>query len=276
MFEPKAEIIGDAINTMTGVRLTSFQVTFHRFVLAEFNTHRMLSRNAASSRAIPVHKQVERMFKEDVQPLHWGLAQKGMQAQHELDGWRKQVARLLWSGLRFVNAVGALALAKLGTHKQIANRVIEPYTTCTMIVSATEWKNFFALRAHPDAQPEFQALAKLMQQCYNESTPKEIQPGRWYIPERYDIGEQYDLRTRLQAAVGKIARVSYLTHEGKADVEKDILLFNRLISGKPIHASPLEHVALATTGINSGNFEAGWKQFRHIVQQEPTYWTNRG
>jgi thymidylate synthase ThyX len=267
-FQPTASIIGDAINIATGTRLTTFEVEFHRFVLAEFNTHRMISRNSASSRAIPVSKLINKVREQNVEPTFWGKQQKGMQAEQQLDGLRLQVARVLWGGLRFVNVAGAYAFAALGVHKQIANRVIEPYSTVTMIVSATEWQNFFALRAHADAQPEIAALAYKMQELYHQSEPQQLEPGEWYMPSKYDIGEAYDLDTRLKAAVGKIARVSYLTHEGTYDVSKDIQLFNRLVGSEPRHASPLEHVALAVEGEGSGNFQAGWKQLRHIYKGE--------
>lgn len=273
IFFPTAEIIGDAVNTATNKRLTTFQITYHRFITAEFNTHRMLSKNASSSRAIPVKKLVRKMWQDNLEPVWWGAAQKGMQAKEELTGVRKLLARALWHSLRGINGLGALAFDKLGVHKQIANRVIEPYSTITMIVSATEWDNFFHLRAHPDAQPEFQALAYQMKRLYDEHIPMQLRPGEWYIPERYDIGEKYLSQTRLKAAVGKIARVSYLTHEGQADVNKDIELFMRLVGSVPRHSSPTEHVAFATLNSSSGNFAKGWVQLRKYIEDSPSEWT---
>lgn len=273
IFFPTAEIIGDAVNTATNKRLTTFQITYHRFITAEFNTHRMLSKNASSSRAIPVKKLVRKMWQDNVEPVWWGKAQKGMQAKEELTGVRKQIARCLWHTLRGINGLGALAFDKLGVHKQIANRVIEPYSTITMIVSATEWDNFFNLRAHPDAQPEFQALAYQMKRLYDEHIPMQLRPGDWYIPERYDIGEKYPIHTRLKAAVGKIARVSYLTQEGTNEIEKDVALFLRLLGNVPRHSSPSEHVAFCTRERSSGNFTGGWKQLRHLIEESPGQWT---
>jgi thymidylate synthase ThyX len=273
IFFPSAEIIGDAINSFTGKRLTTFKVTYHRFITAEFNTHRMLSKNASSSRAIPVKKLVQKMWQDNVEPVWWGAAQKGMQAKEELTGVRKFMARALWHSLRAVNALGALGFNAIGVHKQIANRVIEPYATITMIVSATEWGNFFSLRAHPDAQPEFQALAYQMQELYDSNVPMLLRPGDVYIPPCYDIGEKYSLQTRVKAAVGKIARVSYLTHEGEADVNKDVQLFMRLVGSIPRHSSPTEHVAFATQNTSSGNFGKGWVQLRKHIEDNPSQWT---
>lgn len=272
MFRPSAEVIGDSINAHTGSRLTTFEIRYHRFILPEFNTHRMLSRNAASSRAIPTSKMLRKVREEKVAPVWWGRNQSGMQAKEELTGYQREVAMRCWDEAREAALHFASLMADVGAHKQIVNRLLEPFMSITMIVSATEWDNFFKLRAHPDAQPEFAELAFAMKDALATSQPQVLHCGEWHIPPKYDVGTNYPTSVRIEAAIGKIARVSYLTHDGTADVDKDIQLFRRLVGSDPIHASPLEHVARASaTSINSGNFRNGWIQVRELVEKGQSY-----
>lgn len=266
----EARIIGDAVNEF-GVRLVTYQLRMHRYVLAEFNTHRVISRNAASSRAIPTRKLLKRVLEEPAYPLSWGKNKKGMVADEELSGVRLWLAKVLWGVGHRVAVMVAYGESLLGLHKQVANRVLEPYMWVDVIASATDWESFFRLRCNHDAQPEIQQLAKRMRELYQESNPVKLKAGDWYIPPCYDVGVKYPLDTRIKAAVGKMARVSYLTHEGKADVGADVDLFNRLVKASPPHLSPLEHVALVScfplSTERRGNFGKGWLQLRKIVEQ---------
>jgi len=257
-----AEIIADSISE-GGVRLTTFSLTYPRVIHGELMTHRVFSRNAMSSRAIPVSKLISEVWNDPFIPMVWGSNKPGMQAGEEVTGWRLALAKLTWVAASKAACVFAWALSKLGLHKQIGNRIMEPFQWMRTVLTATEWDNFFALRDHPDAEPHFQALARRMRFEMDISTPRELVLGQWHLPY---VDSVSGIDCKISAA--RCARVSYLTHEGKApSVEADLALYERLAGGEPIHASPLEHQATpalsATT--RSGNLR-GRVQFRQVVQ----------
>ncbi|HMI94653.1 MAG TPA: FAD-dependent thymidylate synthase, partial [Polyangiales bacterium] len=156
------------------------QVTFPRIVLAEVNTHRALSRNSASSRAIPVERMLRRVEDDPFIPIHWGKNQKGMQADEFLDATDQIAAEEEWLRARDAAVESVRELLALGLHKQIANRLLEPWLWHTAIISATDWSNFFALRCHKDAQPEIQQAALMMRAARNASTPVRKYLGEWH------------------------------------------------------------------------------------------------
>ncbi len=251
-----ARIIADSISPV-GVRLTTFEVTIPRIVLAEFNTHRVFSRNSASSRAIPVSKMLERVMDDPFIPIHWGKNQRGMQADEEVDQSTAINSERTWLKARDAAVAQVNALLELGIHKQIANRLLEPFMWHTILVTATEWSNFFHLRAHPDAQPEIRRGAELMKEAMDASTPREIGYGEWHLPLIYDEDREIesDQEKLRKISVGRCARVSYLTHDGKRNHEKDLELHDRLFNGG--HMSPMEHVA---TPMKKGGEGLGWTE----------------
>lgn len=197
-----AKIILDSVNPV-GDRITTWILTYPRWILAEVNTHRALSRNTSSSRAIPVSKLIEQVKTNPAIPVFWGKNQPGMQADEELDdvvkieryiqGWKtggkslvemtdRKYAEYLWLDGRDKAVETVEALTKLGLHKQNANRLLEPWLHVTSLVTFTEGENLFALRAHKDAQPEFRSLAYLMLDEYQKSEPKRLGVGEWHIP----------------------------------------------------------------------------------------------
>lgn len=240
-------VLADSVSP-AGKRLTTMEVTFPRMVLAEFNTHRTFSRNSASSRAIPVDKQIQRIVKRPFVPRYWGKNQSGMQAEAELDGEDRRTAATLWIAARDDAVHWASSLAHINAHKQLVNRVLEPFMWHTVIVTATEWSNFFALRANPAAQPEIRYAAEMMLQAYEDSRPTLVQEGEWHLPliqpeERDGTFEFSEEARKISAA--RCARVSYLTHDGTRDLQADLKLYERLVNGG--HMSPLEHVATPFT-----------------------------
>lgn len=284
-----AKIVLDSV-TKAGDRLTTMEATFPRMVLAEFNTHRAFSRNSASSRAIPFKKQLERIRKDPFVPVHWGANQAGMQAHEEISPRRQKIARFTWLLLCRIVMLFARFLNWLGLHKQVVNRLLEPFMWHTVVVTATEWSNFFALRANPDAQPEIRVIAEMMKELYEASTPTLIQKDDWHLPfiqpeERNGLFEYTENARKISAA--RCARVSYLTHDGKRDIEADLKLYERLVKGG--HMSPLEHVAtpncvhqleptesapggrkqgmMQWVGSWDGNFY-GWQQLRKLILNE--------
>ena len=265
-----AKVIEDSI-AENGVRLTTLQLCYPRFIHAEFMTHRVFSRNASSSRAIPVAKMIEQVRNDPAMPIHWGKNQPGMQANEQLAPLAQEGARQLWMQAARDAAATAQVMADMGLHKQVANRILEPYQWMHVIVTATEWENFFELRNHPDAQPEIHALAKVMHHAFAASGCLSLRDGQWHLPyvTRAERAEHYDnIELLLKLSAARCARVSYLTHDGQEpSIEKDVALYDRLVGSKPLHASPIEHQAtpLAEADMWSGNFR-GWLQNRKLVE----------
>lgn len=278
-FKPgtNARVILDSINPM-GHRLLTIEATFHRFVLAEFNTHRVFSRNSASSRAIPVGKQLERVRTNTAYPVTWPAEQRGMQGGEELDDGIVGEVMGLWEEARDNAVSSAERLHKLGVHKSVTNRLLEPFMWHTVIVTSTEWDNFFHQRCSPLAQPEIRVAAEMMRDAIDASTPQELFFEEWHLPYIDDEDREWAAYRNPERELGKstyptlcrisaarCARVSYLTHDGKRDRQADLDLYERLTSADPMHASPLEHVATPDDGIPYGNF-TGWRQLRHDIQ----------
>nr|AIA11820.1 Thymidylate synthase complementing protein [uncultured bacterium] len=238
-----AEVIADSVSER-GHRLTTLEATFPRIVLSEFNTHRVLSRNSASSRAIPVAKQLERIKNDPYIPEYWGKNQPGMKAYEQLGAAGIAAAKSEWLHARDAAVTSAEKLLDIGLHKQLANRILEPFAWHTVLVTATEWNNFYALRANPDAQPEIRTIAEQMQDAMNGSTPKLLKEGEWHLPliQPDEFNGMFEhTEAAQQISSGRSARVSYMTHHGIRDKAKDIELYDSLRTGG--HMSPLEHVA---------------------------------
>lgn len=262
-FQPSAQIICDSINPW-GTRLTTYLLTYHRMVHSEFMTHRKLSKNSSSSRAIPVEKMIKLVEQQEVYPLHWGKAQKGMVAEKELSESDQELARYVWADARWMAISQAKKLLEIGVHKQVINRLLEPFSTITVVCSGTEYQNFFDQRCHPSAQPEIQALAYKMRDAYNSSKPKELGVGEWHIPLIDPVKDKdLDPEIVLKVAVGRCARTSYLNHDGIRDPQDDVKLCDRLWNDKPKHLTPFEHVAtVAPWKTSCDNFDE-WSSLRH-------------
>ena len=293
----EAKVILDSIGP-NGARLTTFELTYPRFVHAEFMTHRMFSRNSASSRAIPVSKLLERVENRPAEPVWWGKNQSGMQAREELDADKRELAKFIW-GVAKNAAVGfTRTLDKIGLHKQLSNRLVEPWMDITVVCTATEYPNAWGLRVHPDAQPEFQRVMSLAYMELLKSTPRELKAGQWHLPyvTRFDEDslreelphalEQYACENVTEAlkriSVGRCAAVSYLNQD-KRDPEGDLGRMSKMRQAG--HMSPFEHVAQALTKIEwqehaTESFKAwvdrrvpmgnlwGWRQYRKELLNE--------
>lgn len=263
-----AKVIADSISPY-GHRLTTMEVTFHRFVLAEFNTHRTFSRNSASSRAIPTHKLIQQVKDHPAMPVSWPAEQKGMQGGEEVPKLRAVTAARHWLQAVESAVEEAEFLMDLGVHKSVVNRLLEPFMWHTVIVSATDWDGFWEQRCSPLAQPEIRAVADMMKEAYDSSIPRGLYDGAWHTPYITEV-EQLEWHDSIQkkVSVARCARVSYLTHDGKRDPSADLKLYERLVTAKPPHWSPLEHVATpAMPGDRVlGNF-LRWHQLRHWADQ---------
>lgn len=275
MSGPTARVICDSVSPY-GVRLTTLEVKYHRFVLAEMNTHRAFSRNTASSRAIPYKKVRDSVRDDPAIPLSWPNERKGMQGGEELDEGLMISCEGLWLKARDLAVENADKLHILGLHKSVINRLLEPFQYVTSIISATDWQGFFDQRDSELAQPEIREAARAMRKAYDLSSPQRVGRGEWHLPyitsddleQAYNNGltKHYTTETFKQISAARCARVSYLTHDGKRDWSADLTLYSRLVTAFPPHWSPLEHVATPSPLPEPGNFN-GWAQLRHNISR---------
>jgi len=295
-----AKIIADS-ESDDGIRMTTMEIEYPRFILSELNTHRMLSKNSASSRAIPVKAMHDQIRQNPAQPVAWGKNQSGMQAKEYLDVADTLEAMMLWEQACDSALDYAQQLADLNIHKQLVNRVTEPWMTMKTVISGTEWKNFFYLRDHSDAQPEIQLLAHKMKSAMDSSVPEYLTYNEWHLPyvrsvrNRWGTLEYFDANGELMTLVDArvvsascCAQVSYRKSDDSLDKARRV--FSQLIDSVPAHASPIEHQATpmpydimcvyepetwvpgvshasANGDLWSGNLR-GWVQFRKTITTE--------
>jgi len=270
-----ARILADSARLDSpAARITTFELRYPRMVHSEMMTHRMLSRNAASSRAIPIERMIADVLEDPAMPVHWGSNKPGMQAGAELEGDSLSAVQRRWLQARDNAVCTAREMSAWGLHKQIVNRILEPWAHITVICTATDWANFYHLRRDPMAQPEIRALADAMWTAQQESRlihrSHRDGVGAWHLPlVTDDERRNLDLTDLIKISTGRCARVSYLTHEGKRDPAADIALHDRLATSG--HWSPFEHAArVQETATRSGNFY-GWDQYRKTFAAEHPY-----
>lgn len=265
-----ATIIADSVSAPTGQRITTFELEYPRFIHAELMTHRQFSRNSASSRAIPIDKMIELVQTNTAEPIHWGRNQSGMQAGGEIVNVPSAIQ--VWTDARNDAIKHAKNLQELGLHKQIVNRVLEPFQIMKVIVTATSFDNFFNLRCHPDAQPEIRHLAELMLKAMQESTPETLSAGEWHTPyvhherddddtlvyfvyetdttgtesDNYQYKHYLTLEDALKVSCSCAAQVSYRKND--TSIAKAISIYDKLVNSNPVHASAFEHCATPIDG----------------------------
>lgn len=265
-------IVEDSV-APTGVRLTTFHVRYWRPIHSEVMTHRKFSRNARSSRAVPNKVLLrERIF----EPLVWGANNPGMQSHSELTGWRKWLARTTWRTLARITRVGVRIMNFAGLHKQWSNRPLEWFGFIDVLVTSTDWANWFALRNHAAAQPEIRHLAQQMDRALHLSSPVPLKLGEWHLPyvTPQERGEMA-LEDQIRVSVARCARISYEPFDGESDLIAEFRRYKRLVVDSPVHASPAEHQATPDTRANfkwdhpeeHGNL-TGWRQHRKSLSNE--------
>lgn len=294
----KATVIQDSISTY-GKRIITFELEYMRFIHAELMTHREFSRNAASSRAIPIEKMLNHINQFPATPIHWGKNQAGMSANGELEQPTKIRVQSIWNEAMMDATKHSQNMSDEGAHKQIANRITEPFQTMKVVVTSTEWDNWFWLRNHEDAQPEIRQLAKVMLEAMDASSPMVLNPDEWHVPYIsrsrpmlggpiiYSVADtEVSTEDAKMISASCCAQVSY--RKSDDSIEKARMIFDRLINSVPIHASPVEHqatplaqpVAVFDTvwqqGVThrrrdgtlcSGNFRE-WVQFRQLIPNQ--------
>lgn len=256
-----ADVIQYSKCAITGKEIVTFELVYPRIVHSEFMTHRMFSRNAASSRAIPIAKIIDMVRKDPAVPSHWGKNQPGMQAREELTGWELDAVRELWFDAAFNAADIAEEMDAHGAHKQIANRIMEPFQWIKVVLTYTEGENWYWLRDHTDADPTIHELARKMWEALKTKTPFEIYPGEWHVPyvnrvrdagglkyltEIYISEDNYEsqwltLEEALAVSSSCCAQVSYRVLD--LSLAKALTIYARLVESEPVHASPFEHQA---------------------------------
>lgn len=271
----EAKIIRDSVSP-EGIRLTTMQLKYPRIIHAEFMTHRVFGRNASSSRAIPIQVQIQHIINDPAEPMAWGSNKPGMQAGAELTGFSHWLTRRMWHFAKRCAIFAARMSLRAGAHKQIANRLLEPWSHISVVVTSTDWSNFYALRDHEDADPTIRALAVAMKSAHDRSIPDRLIPGMWHLPY-VRATEEGDVETRKKMSAARCARVSYMTHDRKApSLEQDLKLFDQLVGNAPVHASPLEHQATPDKRWSRdrwshreqhGNLR-GWRQHRKMITGE--------
>lgn len=265
----KAEVICDSISEQ-GKRLTTYRLRYPRFIHAEFMTHRVISRNASSSRALPVAKLLEEVTTKELRaaPVFWGGERKGMQVGAELEGVYLKDAQYQWGMAAHQAAEWARAMIDTGVHKSIINRILEPFSHINVVATATEWDNFFGLRLDAAAEPTMKALAVAMWEAREASTPNLLKPGEWHLPfikngfkdsietikQAYKLSAEVEdeegkqrvyLNALIKISIARCARVSYQSFDTgrQSTIEEDFALCDRLLGAQPLHASPAEHQA---------------------------------
>lgn len=279
-----AQLIQDSEYRVFGkaARITTFILEYPRFIHSEFMTHRDFSRNAASSRAIPVYNLIDQTRLNPVYPVYWGKEQSGMVAGTELSQDEQLQAKKVWRQAANDARKAARRLTKLMVHKQIANRVLECFQHIKVMVTATNFANFFALRNHADAQPEIKVLAEKMWEQYQASEPMRLKRGEWHLPfierKRAENGKLLylvdnavvPLKHAKKVSASAAAQTSYRKED--LGITKALNIFERLASATPVHASPFEHQAtpMLLPFLRSRNFR-GWRQFRTEIPNETVY-----
>jgi hypothetical protein len=295
-----AKVIAHSV-TKEGQEIITFELEYPRFIHAEVMTHRVFSRNAQSSRAVPV-KNTLAVNSKPVEPLVWGKNKAGMSSTEVLEGFKLHVAKLTWSVGAWVAKQVSSILNWAGLHKQWANRSTEPYSRIKVVLTTTEIENFYWLRLDKEAaQPEIIALAEAMQKAHNQSEPNLLHPGQWHLPYISSIEtptrqlyftdwtntESISLEDARKISASACAQVSYRKLD--TSIEKALGIYERLFSGPKPHLSPTEHQAAPidyeseilyalpnqcwTDGIThldrdgklwSGNFKS-WIQYRQLI-----------
>jgi hypothetical protein len=287
------KVLADSISP-DGVRLTTLQCRYPRFIHSEMLRHRVFSHSVASSRAIPTEKQIERVRENPFVPETFNKRVKGMGVGEALDPEAQQDARDAWLWAADHAAMIAEKLNAIGIDKSRANRLLEPFIWVDDIITATEWDNFFALRDHPAAQPEFQILAQIMRAALKTSEPRHVGYDSWHLPYVKDeevkedlVKANYDEQPWVfdsvmdvwkRVSASRCARVSFDTHEQIEPIHRSLERADMLINSG--HLSPFEHVArpmgipalghLKPAAAFMGNFR-GWVQFRKEFPNEENF-----
>lgn len=276
-------VVGSCIATClakTGPVYT-FELVYPRVIHGEFMTHRVFSRNAMSSRATPAMTLISDVLEHPYMPKYLLGNKSGMVGEDTLTEDQKQQFLGEYNHLIGYTCQKAIEMAKLGVHKNLINRLIEPFSFMKTIVTATDWDNFFKLRLAPDAEPNMQDLAKAIQdsmvevdelayKCkstlYTDCDCLYTGTTYYHLPYIREDELDQDALKLMMVSAARCARVSYLTHEGKNPTfDEDLKLFFKLSEGG--HYSPMEHPCVVSGDTERKQFYNlnGAKSLRYIL-----------
>jgi hypothetical protein len=273
-----AKIIKHSI-TEWGQEIITFELDYPRIIHSELLTHKILSKSSASSRAIPILTMIKAVWDNPAAPVSWGKNQSGMSAKEDLKGWRLFAAKKIWNLSSKFTCFFSFILAKIGAHKQIANRLTESSSFIKVLVTGTNFENWYKLRDHKDSDPTIHQLAANMKKAHEASIPKLLKSGEWHLPYVEDHGVESDINSKLKLSASLCAQTSY--RKSDESLEKAYRIYDRLVDSEPAHFSPMEHQATPLYDeasiffthkdklgrLWSGNF-CGWGQYRQKIQNE--------
>lgn len=283
----KAGIIARVLNksvSQDGIEIVSFELEYPRMIHSELLTHKMPSRNAASSRAIPIAKSIESVRNAPAMPVEWGKNKPGMQSDGEIDD--PESAKWMWIQAAKQAAERGEQMAAMGLHKQVVNRILEPFVFMKTVLSATEFNNFYWLRDHPDADPTIRELARCMFEASNQVPALQLLPGEWHFAyvdtdvgfdkTTYHIGdEEIDLETAKKIDAACCAQVSFRKLD--TTIEKALSIYDRLAGSVPVHASPFEHAATPIQEpyfeLNMHDYPSTWEKGITHMDRDFYFWS---
>lgn len=292
----QVDVVMDSISK-SGKRITTMCIKYGLIVHAEFLRHRLISNSVKSNRAIPMKTLRAEVLKSPYIPVWFGAAQKGMVADNEMS--HKRLGRAVWLAARYPAVAAHWLAEKLGAHKEWANRFLNPWQYVVETITFTEIENLLELRVHRDAQKDIQELARCMKNALEFSEPEMLNEGEWHVPyvtrERdidgvmkyYDNnGCELTAQGAIVCSAARCARSSYARHDSSTTtLRADSALYEVLITSKPSHGSPCEHVATPVPQFEKNTFEwpkgvthidnqmrawsgnlIGWVQYRQLLE----------
>lgn len=260
-FDPMVKVVAHSISP-EGIELPTIQFRQPRMIHSDFLTHRVFTRNGRSSRAVPVLT----LLTEARNPYtpHFLHNQPGMTASQEFSDEERAEIEAIWREMAAHTVAGVERLQAKGVHKQWANRPLEWFGYIDVLLSSTDWNNYYALRDDEGAQPEIQVVARAIREAIAKSTPRELRPGQWHLPyideeaDREAIikhlvdsegGFSVDQVDRLlrKISAARCARLTIRPFDGDGSIPAELERYRKLVVSRPVHASPTEHQATPDT-----------------------------
>lgn len=285
----QSKIIKDTLNAYSDDRIVTFELVLPKYLVAEVNKHTVLHNSCQSSRAVPVAKMIQSVEENPFIPYYWQKPHKGMQGYEYYTNENKiSQLREEWLNARD-NAVITAKKLQNEVSKQTINRLLEPFMYVKMVLTGTEFGNFFNQRCpiflnnkgnkvksrtglgfgvdftstKGQADIHLQILAEMMHnEMYYNSNPVE---SFEHIP--YDIGKEYPLEARLHYSASQCARISFttITDDKQFSLERNLQLAQGLIVEG--HAEPFSHQAI---GMNDNTYNKFSRTFlKDLTDDEP-------
>lgn len=244
-----------------GPRLTTIEATLPRSVAADLLSYRAFSRTMPPNRQLDLKTMIEAVRKDPVNPTLTSLTPKA-QLLGKVE-WRKALEVA-------IERAEHLGGGDIGMGADVVARLLEPFSWLTIVITSTEWANFFAQRCRPHGQPEIQHLAELMRAAYASSKPEKVAMKEWHLPYIDESERSTPVEKLRMVSIVRCSRVSALNAEGQRDAEADLALYDKLIGDGDAGGnwSPFEHVATPADDVKFYGNLRGWRQFRKNFPQE--------